>query len=65
MPSVGIVSLGCAKNRVDAEMMMYQLNQAGFQLKEDPAMADAVIEGRQGEANAKEAPAADTAAAAE
>ena len=29
------------------------------------AMADAVIEGRQGEANAKEAPAADTAAAAE
>ena len=28
MPSVGIVSLGCAKNRVDAEMMMYQLNQA-------------------------------------
>ena len=43
MPSVGIVSLGCAKNRVDAEMMMYQLNKAGFQLKEDPAMADAVI----------------------
>lgn len=43
MSSVGIVSLGCAKNRVDAEMMMYQLNQAGFQLKEDPAMADAVI----------------------
>lgn len=43
MSTVGIVSLGCAKNRVDAEMMMYQLNQAGFTLKEDPAMADAVI----------------------
>ena len=43
MPSVGIVSLGCAKNRVDAEMMMYQLNQAGFQLKQDHATADAVI----------------------
>ncbi len=43
MSSVGIVSLGCAKNRVDAEMMMYQLNKAGFQLKSDPAMADAVI----------------------
>ena len=43
MPSVGIVSLGCAKNRVDAELMMFQLNKAGFQLKEDPAMADAVI----------------------
>ncbi len=43
MSSVGIVSLGCAKNRVDAEMMMFQLRQGGFQLKEDPAMADAVI----------------------
>ena len=44
MPNtVGIVSLGCAKNRVDAEMMMYRLHQAGFVLKEDPAMADAVI----------------------
>lgn len=44
MPNtVGIVSLGCAKNRVDAEMMMYQLNKAGFVLKQDHAMADAVI----------------------
>ena len=44
MPNtVGIVSLGCAKNRVDAEMMMYQLNQAGFRLIEDAAMADAAI----------------------
>lgn len=43
MSSVGIISLGCAKNRVDAEMMMYQLHQAGFQLKQDAAMADAVI----------------------
>ena len=41
--TVGIVSLGCAKNRVDAEMMMYNLRQAGFELKEDPAMANAVI----------------------
>ena len=44
MPNtVGIVSLGCAKNRVDAEMMMYQLHKAGFILKQDHAMADAVI----------------------
>ena len=44
MPNtVGIVSLGCAKNRVDAEMMMYQLNQAGFKLIQDAAMADAAI----------------------
>lgn len=41
--TVGIVSLGCAKNRVDAELMMYQLNQAGFVLKQDAAMCDAAI----------------------
>lgn len=41
--SVGMVSLGCAKNRVDAEMMMYNLKQAGFRLIDDPAQADAAI----------------------
>lgn len=41
--TVGIVSLGCAKNRVDAEMMMYQLNKAGFKLVQDAAMAEAAI----------------------
>lgn len=41
--TVGIVSLGCAKNRVDAEMMMYKLNEAGFKLVRDAAMADAAI----------------------
>ena len=41
--TVGIVSLGCAKNRVDAELMMYQLNKAGFRLVQDAAMADAAI----------------------
>ena len=41
--TVGIVSLGCAKNRVDAEMMMYKLNEAGFRLVQDAAMADAAI----------------------
>ena len=40
---VGIVSLGCAKNRVDAEMLMYKLHKAGFTLVEDAAMADAAI----------------------
>lgn len=40
---VSIVSLGCAKNRVDAEMMLYKLREAGFVLKDDPADADAVI----------------------
>lgn len=40
---VSIVSLGCAKNRVDAEMMLYKLREAGFILKDDPADGDAVI----------------------
>ena len=40
---VGFVSLGCAKNRVDAEMMMFQLNQAGYQLVQDPAQADVAV----------------------
>ncbi len=41
--TVGIVSLGCAKNRVDAEMMMFKLHEAGFELIQDAAMADAAI----------------------
>lgn len=40
---VGMVSLGCAKNQVDAEMMMAALRSAGYQLENDPADADAVI----------------------
>lgn len=40
---IGIVSLGCAKNQVDAEMMLFTLKQAGYKIVVDPAMADAVI----------------------
>ena len=40
---VGIVSLGCAKNQVDAEMLLFSLQQRGFSIVNDPAMADAVI----------------------
>ena len=39
----GIVSLGCAKNQVDAEMLLFSLKQKGFELVDDPAKADAVI----------------------
>ena len=38
-----MVSLGCAKNRVDAEMMLYTLRQAGYKIVEEPAMADVAI----------------------
>lgn len=41
--TVGMVSLGCSKNQVDAERMMYELCQGGFQLLEDPALAEVVI----------------------
>ena len=40
---VGLVSLGCAKNRVDAEMMMYSLKEAGFELVRDTAFCDVAI----------------------
>ena len=39
----GIVSLGCAKNQIDAEMLLYTLRQRGFTIVSDPADADAVI----------------------
>ena len=40
---VGMVSLGCAKNRVDAELMLGVLVNEGFELESDPAKADAII----------------------
>ena len=40
---VGIVSLGCAKNQVDAEMLLFSLKKRGFSIVNDPADADAVI----------------------
>lgn len=41
--SVGMVSLGCAKNRVDAEMMLFTLRQAGYKIVAEAAMADVAI----------------------
>jgi len=40
---VGIVSLGCAKNLVDAEIMLGSLLQQGIEITNDPASADAII----------------------
>ncbi len=40
---VGMVSLGCPKNQVDAEHMLYDLKQNGFELVSDAALADVVI----------------------
>ena len=41
--TVGFVSLGCAKNRVDCEMMMSKVRDGGFRLIEDAAMSDIAI----------------------
>lgn len=40
---VGIVSLGCPKNQVDAEQLFGRLNQAGYELVGDAALADVAI----------------------
>ncbi|MCH5192821.1 MAG: 30S ribosomal protein S12 methylthiotransferase RimO [Oscillospiraceae bacterium] len=40
---VGMVSLGCAKNQVDAERMLYKIEEAGYQLVGDAALSDIVI----------------------
>ena len=40
---VGMVSLGCPKNQVDAEMMLAKLKRAGCELTADAATADVVV----------------------
>ena len=40
---VGMISLGCAKNLVDAEIMLGSLLKAGVEITNDAATADAVI----------------------
>lgn len=40
---VGMVSLGCPKNQVDAEHMLYNLREEGYEIIADAALADVVI----------------------
>ena len=40
---VGMVSLGCPKNQVDAEHMLYDLKKEGYQIVADAALADVVV----------------------
>ena len=40
---VGIVSLGCDKNRVDTEVMLYNLTQSGYEITPDPQDADVIV----------------------
>ena len=43
MYSIGIVSLGCAKNQTDAETMLGILAEDGFTITADSADADIII----------------------
>lgn len=43
MYKISMVSLGCPKNQVDAEQMLYSLKQAGYQIGVPEAEADAII----------------------
>lgn len=40
---VGMVSLGCPKNQMDAELMLARLEAAGFELTADSGLADVVV----------------------
>lgn len=41
--SIALISLGCAKNLVNSEQMLYLLDEAGFSLSPDPDGCDAVV----------------------
>ena len=40
---VGMVSLGCSKNLVDSERMLYKLKQNGYELVTEPGLADIAV----------------------
>ena len=41
--TVGMISLGCAKNLVDGEVMLGHLTAGGFRVTSDPTLADVVV----------------------
>ena len=43
MANIGFISLGCAKNQVDCERMMYRVQEAGHTVKADIVGSDVVI----------------------
>lgn len=40
---VGMVSLGCSKNLVDSERMLYKLRKNGYELVTEPGLADVAV----------------------
>ena len=43
MAEIGFISLGCAKNQVDCERMMYRVQEAGHTVKADIVGSDVVV----------------------
>ncbi len=43
MANIGFISLGCAKNQVDCERMMYRVQEAGHTVKGDITGSDVVV----------------------
>ena len=43
MANIGFISLGCAKNQVDCERMMYRVQEAGHTVQADVIGADVVV----------------------
>ena len=43
MANIGFISLGCAKNQVDCERMMYRVQEAGHTVKSDIVGSDVVV----------------------
>ena len=41
--TVGLISLGCSKNRVDSEQMLAVLKEHGYQVVSDPSRAEIII----------------------
>ncbi len=41
--TVGLISLGCSKNRVDSEQMLCYLGEHGYKFVSDPAKAEVII----------------------
>lgn len=43
METVGLISLGCARNLVDSEVMLGSVQKAGFHISHDPTLCDIII----------------------
>jgi ribosomal protein S12 methylthiotransferase len=43
MAKICLISLGCAKNLIDSEQMLAMMDEAGYEITDDPAEADAAV----------------------